>query len=333
MISPSLIIGSSNWAVKSGSLLGYEYGELSGQYNPIPITGSRASSATYTDQTGAIVSASSNILRVDYTYSTSGSLLLEPQRTNLYLRSQEFAVSPWDINNTSITANSTTSPDGNVNGSLFSANGTTSIKNLLQIVSVTSGSKYTMSIYAKKNTNDFIQITSTATFLGSTTWANFDLNNGVLGTVGPGGTATITSVGNGWYRCTLTGTATTTGTQNGGFYIVSSSTSARGESNSLDTSVYIWQAQLEQGSYATTLIPTTSTTVTRVADDFSRGNIYTDGYITSGGGTWLVELENNVAYIRDAFSNGLQLADNNSSGGVSGNGFTIRNGFATPSRL
>ena len=95
MISPSLIIGSSNWAVKSGSLLGYEYGELSGQYNPIPITGSRASSATYTNRAGTIVSASNDILRVDYTYSTSGSLLVEPQRTNVVTYSSDLSQSGW----------------------------------------------------------------------------------------------------------------------------------------------------------------------------------------------------------------------------------------------
>ena len=65
---------------------------------------------------------------------------------------------------------------------------------------------------------------------------------------------------------------------------------------------FIYGAQLELGSYATTYIPTTTASATRIADSFSRNNIYTNGLITSSGGTWFVELRNNVVYTRDAAS-------------------------------
>ena len=58
--------------------------------------------------------------------------------------------------------------------------------------------------------------------------------------------------------------------------------------------------QLETGSYATSYIPTTTSTVTRNADLMALNNIYTNNIITSAGGTWFVELDNNFSFIRDA---------------------------------
>jgi hypothetical protein len=40
--------------------------------------------------------------------------------------------------------------------------------------------------------------------------------------------------------------------------------------------------------------------VTRNADVISRGNIFTNGLITASGGTWFVDLRNNLARTRDA---------------------------------
>ena len=265
-----------------------------------------------------------NVPRLSYMYGSCPALLLEPQRTNLYLRTEDFANSYWSKGNTSITPNAQISPDGNNNGALLLANGTTGIKSLTGNISFTNGLTYTISVYAKKNTNDFLQITSAGVFLGLNAFANFNLNNGVLGTVGSGGTATITSVGNGWYRCTLTGTAISTAISSGGFYMVSSSTSVRAESNSLDTSVYLWGAQLEQGAYPTTYIPTTTATVTRIADAFTRNNIFTNGLITSSGGTWFVELRNNVAYLRDSIG-AIWIGDNSTAASL-GNALGFRHG-------
>jgi len=60
--------------------------------------------------------------------------------------------------------------------------------------------------------------------------------------------------------------------------------------------------QLEVGSYPTSYIPTTSSTFPRNQDIMSKTNLYTNNFITSAGGTWFVELDNNFSLIRDTFS-------------------------------
>lgn len=310
--------------IPSGYKAGVAYSALPNNGNG-DLTWTRNSTATRMQSNGNIGSVGVNVPRLSYMYGSCPSALLEPQRTNTYLRSEDFTQSIWVKGNTSITANNTLSPDGNNNGTLYSANGASGVKGLTQTISFTTGITYTLSVYAKKGSNNFLQITTATTFMGTNVFANFDLNNGVLGSLGSANVgASITSVGNGWYRCVLTGTATTTTSGTSGFYIVSSSTSSRGESNTLNTDVYLWGAQIEQGAYSTTYIATTTATATRIADTFTRNNIYTNGLIGASGGTWFVELKNNVAYTRDSIG-AIWIGDNSTSSTL-GNAFNIRSG-------
>lgn len=92
----------------------------------------------------------------------------------------------------------------------------------------------------------------------------------------------------------------------------------------------ITNAQLEIGAYSTSYIPTTTGSVTRNADTFSRNNIYTNNLITSAGGTWFVELNNNLSLIRDA---GGDLGIGNNNPLTLGSSFTIRSTGSTTNRL
>jgi len=262
-----------------------------------------------------------NFPRVDYSLGT-GTFLLEPQRTNLMLNSGDFQNASWG--KSTLTFNSTeTAPDGTSSARNYSTAGAFSYA--LQVVSVVSGQYYTSSCYLKYTSG----VGSLAVRFTDGTSVNFisvtaNLINGTIGSVsyggnGANGTATITSVGDGWYRVTVSGTLTIA---NAGFIVSNLGLGA--------TTFSVWGGQVELGAYPSTYIPTTSSAVTRLADSFSRGNIFTNNLISSSGGTWFVELQNNLAYTRDAGNQNLWVGDSSTA---PSNSFEIRNGGAANALL
>jgi hypothetical protein len=243
-----------------------------------------------------------NIPRLDYSLGSCPNILLEPQRTNLALRSEEFDNASWVKNAAIVTANTTTSPSGIANADTMTGSGLIATRAVSQVVALTLGTSYAATFYVKKSTNDFVQIYTYNATGGH--FANFDINSGAVGSVGTtfgsNPTSSITSVGNGWYRCSMVLSAAVTASSGFGIALVSSASAARLESNTLSTSVFLWGAQLESGAYPTSYIPTSSASVTRNADVISRGNIFTNGLITAAGGTWFVDIRNNLSLLADA---------------------------------
>ena len=209
-----------------------------------------------------------NVPRIDYTNGTCPNILVEPQRTNIALRSEEFDNAAWTKSNSSISANSIISPSGIQNADKFIENNGTGDKWVFLTPSVSFGTSYTYSVYAKKGERDFVYIYAFSAGI-NITW--FNLNTGTIGTSIGGGTASIQSVGNGWYRCSVTIT-TLVGTN---FYIlgVSNADNVQSYTGNGTSGIYIWGAQVEAGSYATSYIPTVASTVTRNADVISKTGI------------------------------------------------------------
>ena len=267
-----------------------------------------------------------NFPRLSYMYGSCPSVLLEPQRTNLVFPSEDFSTT-WSAINTTVTTNQATAPDGNLTADRISI---TSNGGYIRRFSLTTAnsSTYTASVYVK---NDTISAGNTFNFyfnnnLGSPNSAEcsatININSGTV-TSSSGGlgisnvSASIQSLINGWYRVNLTFTLGALAGNNNCEIGFTASTATR--------TFFAWGAQLEVGAYPTTYIPTTSATATRVADSFIRNNIYTNGLITSSGGTWFVELRGNEAYTRDATNANLFL--DTSNGGVT-NGFSFLGGLS-----
>jgi hypothetical protein len=226
-----------------------------------------------------------NIPRLDYSLGSCPNILLEPQRTNLALRSEEFDNATWGKAGVTITPNQAISPSGTNTMDLitFPLSGLS----MLQTISVTSGATYTFSIWL-------------STQSGTQTIDIGNINVGVFQTI----------------------TITTTPTRYEITQVASSATRFPGIRSTGAYSIFAWGAQLEAGAYATSYIPTSSASVTRNQDGISRTNIFTNGLITASGGTWFVDLRNNIAMIRDLTQGGIFI--NTGTAANTNTGFAIR---------
>lgn len=221
----------------------------------------RSSSATRVNKDGLIETVATNVPRLDYplidgVVQESPSLLLEPSRTNLALYSEEFENVAWIKGNTSITANQQVSPSGLNNADLVTGDAGTSLK-VVDKAGASSG-QYTYSVFLKYESHQFVQLGAG----GIATYANFDIKNGVLGATN--GISSIEDYGNGWFRCSV---VLASGTPLSLYIAFADSASSVRLASSVSTdSFYLWGAQLEAGSYATSYIPTAGSTVTRSAE-------------------------------------------------------------------
>ena len=261
-MSNTLNLGDGKWAAKEGSLLAYN--SENGNYKPLPFNFSRDSKATVVNKDGLIKTVGSGQPRIDYKDDSKGAMLLEPQRTNVITYSEAFSNSYWAKSNASVVSGFT-SPDGTTNAFKLVENSNNS-SHILYKNNITTGSgKTTLSIKAKAGERKWI-------LLGDFEQGNrvyFDLENGVAGTVlGSPNSYSITALQNGWYDITLTTTATTK--IDFQVYLATGNNQEiyQGDGTS---GVYIFGAQLEQGSYATSYIPTQGSAVTRLADVCSNG--------------------------------------------------------------
>jgi hypothetical protein len=256
------------------------------------VTFTRASSGTYVGSDGLIKTATTNEPRFDHNPTTGESLglLVEEQRTNLLLRSEEFGNASWSKVSTTITANSIAAPDGLItadtitdsNDVAAAAHSATSPSQ-----SFTSGVAYTVSVFAKAGTLGETAFIFPSSAFTATLSARFSLTAGTVTAVDAGVTGSIVSLPNGWYRCTATATATTTAsgtiqfrtaTTTGSFY----------QGNGTGT-IYLWGAQLEAGAFPTSYIPTTTATVTRSADVASITGTNFSSWYRQDAQTWYGE--------------------------------------------
>jgi hypothetical protein len=179
--------------------------------------------------------------------------LVELVPYNLLLRSQEFDNASWSPVKATISANEKTAPDGTTTADVLTADGVSGQHYVLDSVTVVDTATYTCSIYAKAGTNNFIQFILGATPFASTTYCNFDLSNGSIGTAGLTALSPFAvSIGKGWYRIGFSAVAVSTGSANFFPVIVTSNTATFFESNTLTKSVYLWGAQVVEGSSALT---------------------------------------------------------------------------------
>lgn len=240
---------------------------LTARKGPTPAF-TRASTATFVGSNGLIQSAAINTPRFDHdpvTLACKG-LLIEEQRTNLALQSEAFPLPTWTKTNVTTAPNAIASPSGTVTADTLIEDTATSFHYISQQFAKSASSlTYSYSIYYKNasGTRTVVLALTNGTTSGKaaifTTSGTLTATNVNIGG-GAGFTfvsANVESVGNNWYRASVVVTSDTSTRLDAVAYL-NNSTTVINSYTGLMSSVYLWGAQVELGSFPTSYIPTTS---------------------------------------------------------------------------
>lgn len=238
------------------------------------ISFSRSSSATYVEG-GVVKTADEHQARFE-----DEGLLLEESRANLLTYSEQFDNAEWVTTGVDApTVNSTTAPNGELTADTLTCNATNSFI-YDQINGLSTNTYYAFSVFVKKGTADYCYLSARghqfAYFL-----AVFDLSTGICtqqdtknSTHYPLSTNyALESIplSNGWFRLSI---ATKTPTYSDVRFKIGFASQGTGNVLGNDgisgatpgETMFVWGAQVEQGSFPTSYIPTSGSTVIRAAD-------------------------------------------------------------------
>jgi len=191
--------------------------------------------------------------------------LIEEARTNLVVNSKTFN-SGWTGNGLSATILAPTLlPDGTTGGYLIQDTALPGTHEMYRYIPHTPGTTYTASIVLKAGTRHWATVgfQDGVNFFG----AFFNLQAGVMG--GSTGYTAPTSkqmqsLGNGWYRCSVTATAGGTG---GALYFdIALADGALTFPGTGSDNIYAYHAQSEAGAFPTSIILSGGSATTRPAD-------------------------------------------------------------------
>jgi len=215
----------------------------------------RASTATRVNEIGLIEEVAANVPRLDNSQGGCSTLLLEPQRTNFMFPSQDF--NAWQLSNgATITSSTITSPSGENNAYEIQSSAIPSrVQKSLNLTGT-----YTQSLFVKYAGTDTL-MNLRRNIAGDDLRIEVTSSGLTISNVGTSIISySITEINNGWHRITATALNFSY------FQIYIDAFDGNG-------SLYVWGAEVQEGSYPTSYIPTTTTAVTRVADSASVSGI------------------------------------------------------------
>jgi len=289
----------------------------------------RSAATAYTPTTTQIVrnfvptllTAAAGVARFDHNPVTGESLglLIEEQRTNLLVRSEEFDNASWAKSQASVAANTIVAPDGTLTADKLVEDTSVNQFHAVSSASATIGNVFTCSVFVKAAERSRFMLRE---FGANPNFAVFNILTGVVIAKTGAASASIAPVGNGWWRIEM-GYIATNATI--GLYLMPDN--ATGVADRLYTGdgfsgIFIWGAQLEAAATPSSYIPTTSATVTRSADSAVMTGANFSSWFRADEGTLYTEASRPFAVPSGQFPRTFELND-----GTSNN--SIRNGYST----
>ena len=276
------------------------------------ITFTRGTSGTRVNRNRLIETMSINTPRFDYDSVTGEckGLLIEEGRVNSWLYSGQNVTTGWSLGGGTLSfGNTITAPDATTNTVKFTESAIyTGGKGFSQTLSVTSGTSYTFSIFAKQPDNSpprYFSILLFNTGFGEFKLATFNPTNGAVLYTSGTLTTSVQKYPNGWWRFSVTGTATVTTTSGFSIRFTNSVTGSAnppygfggpfgnytGDGSSF---LYFYGPQVENGAFMTSFIPTDGTAggKPRSADTVSMTGTNFSSWYNQSGGTILVDCSN-----------------------------------------
>jgi hypothetical protein len=245
------------------------------------VTFTRASTATYFNNAGTMQTAAANTPRWDYNPNTLAlnGMLIEEARTNLLSPSLPGG-SFWDAAGpVQVLGGSVVAPDGTTatTSQIISSDTTNNVRQWYIIVPVAASTQYVITAFLKRdagNNNAYMQVNTNPGTTASVSYYDLGAATAVVGAdliAGQTGrAASITPVGNGWYRVsnTLTTPAgtTTLSVAFGPCTTVAATGDNRAYVGVVGQGLYFWGVQVEAGAFPTSYIPTVGAAVTRAID-------------------------------------------------------------------
>jgi cytochrome c-type biogenesis protein CcmE len=240
----------------------------------------------------------------------------------------------WWLKTASITANSTISPSGIQNADTFTDSSAVSYLDVrTSAITITANATYTASFFIKKTTGALTNYAGVGFILtGTVQRTDFGIINTTTGQVVRDAASSINVATyssqsyNDYWRVIVTFTDNQSNTNCSMYLYPAISTNGTSISPTAQGSNVFWGAQFELGAYPTSYIPTTAATVTRNTDTFQLSNVFTNNMISSAGGTWFVDLRNNLPILRSS-ANATMILDTSSS--TPTNGFAVIGGLSS----
>ena len=259
--------------------------------------------ATVTNSSGYVVPINADLPRFDYNAVTlvCKGLLIEESRINLLLRSEDFTTT-WFNTDSSEQSNAAVSPGNTLTADKLVEGSLNVFHAIQQDIATVSATSYTFSVFAKYSERNIQLFFGFANVAGNPV-ANFDLQNGALGTKSGAITSSIENYGNGWYKCSVTATSQVTSAFSCFIGLTTSTSAGRAQSyqGNGTSGAFLWGAQLEAGASGTSYIPTVAATVTRNPDVATMtGTNFSNWWYASEGAAIVQALPSTISNTRPA---------------------------------